>query len=165
MNASVVQGTPGGAIGAPSAGGTGTSAVGATGTGAGGTQIGAGGAGAGALGIVSSTLGAGPPIDNFDPALSGTIQGERATTPQTSTVFTGPTGLNQNTNTYNFGYTQGFSTGTLMTVGFNNNYVTQNSFFALVTPQLSPTFRFQLRQHVLQGAGFDPEPALDPHRA
>lgn len=156
VNASVVQGTPGGAIGAPSAGGTGTSAVGATGTGAGGTQIGAGGAGAGALGIVSSTLGAGPPIDNFDPALSGTIQGERATTPQTSTVFTGTTSLNQNTNTYNFGYTQGFSTGTLMTVGFNNNYVTQNSFFALVTPQLSPTFRFQLRQHLLQGFGFDP---------
>src|ERR1700758_673115 len=57
VNASVVQGTPGGAIGTTSAGGTGTTATGATGTGAGGTQIGAGGAGAGALGIVSSTLG------------------------------------------------------------------------------------------------------------
>ncbi len=156
VNASVVQGTPGGAIGAPSAGGTGSTATGATGTGAGGTQIGAGGAGAGALGIVSSTLGAGPPIDNFDPSLTGTLQGEHATTPQSNTIFTGTPTLNQNTNTYNFGYTQGFSTGTLLSVTFDNSYVTTNSLFALVTPQLTPQFRFQLRQHLLQGFGFDP---------
>ena len=156
VNASVVQGTPGGAIGATSTGGTGTAATGATGTGAGGTQIGAGGAGAGALGIVSSTLGSGPPIDNFDPALTGNIQGEHATTPQPNTVFTGTTSLNQNTNTYNFGYTQGFSTGTLMSVTFDNSYITTNSLFALVTPQLTPSFRFQVRQHLLQGFGFDP---------
>jgi outer membrane protein len=156
VNASVVQGTPGGAIGQTSSGGTGSTATGATGTGAGGTQIGAGGAGAGALGIVSSTLGAGPPIDNFDPAVTGTLQGERAILPQTSTIFTGTTSLSQNTNTYNFGYTQGFSTGTLLSATFNNSYITTNSIFALVTPQLTPAFRFQLRQHLLQGFGFDP---------
>ncbi|HUI84700.1 MAG TPA: TolC family protein [Candidatus Binatia bacterium] len=156
VNASVVQGTQGGALGAVAAGGTGTATTGASGTGAGGTQVGVGGAGAGAAGIVASTLGFGPPIDNFDPVLGGTIQGEHATTPQTSTVFTGTTSLVQNTNTYNFSYTQGFSTGTLMTVAFNNSYVTTNSFFALVTPQLTPAFRFQLRQHLLQGFGFDP---------
>ena len=55
--------------GAPSAGGTGSTATGASGTGAGGTQVGAGGAGAGAAGIVVSTLGFGPPIDNFDPVV------------------------------------------------------------------------------------------------
>ena len=156
VNASVVQGTPGGAIGSTSTGGTGSTATGATGTGAGGTQIGAGGAGAGALGIVSSTLGGGPPIDNFDPVISGTLQGEHAILPQSSTVFTGTTSLNQNTNTYNFTYAQGFSTGTLMTLTFDNSYVTTNSIFALVTPQLTPSFRFQLRQHLLQGFGFDP---------
>src|SRR5580704_1027030 len=59
VNSSVVQGTPGGAIGATSTGGTGSSTAGAQGTGAGGTQIGAGGAGAGAAGIVQSTLGSG----------------------------------------------------------------------------------------------------------
>jgi outer membrane protein len=156
VNASVVQGTPGGAIGSTSSGGTGSTATGATGTGAGGTQIGAGGAGAGALGIVSSTLGSGPPIDNFDPVLGGNIQGEHAILPQTSTIFTGTTSLSQNTNTYNFGYTQGFSTGTLLSATFDNSYVTTNSLFALVTPQLTPQFRFQLRQHLLQGFGFDP---------
>jgi len=156
VNASVVQGTLGGAIGATSTGGTGSASTGATGTGAGGTQVGAGGAGAGAAGLVLSTLGAGPPVDNFDPILSGTIQGEHATTPQTSTVFTGTTTAIQHTNGYNFSYTQGFSTGTLMTVAFNNSYVTTNSIFALVTPQLTPSFRFQVRQHLLQGFGFDP---------
>src|SRR5579862_3167583 len=156
VNASVVQGTPGPVIGSTSTGGTGSASTGATGTGAGGTQVGAGGAGAGAAGLVQSTLGAGPPLDNFDPVLSGTLQGEHATTPQTSTVFTGTTTSVQNTNTYNFSYTQGFSTGTLLTVGFNNSYVTTNSIFSLVTPQLTPSFRFQLRQHLLQGFGFDP---------
>jgi len=156
VNASVVQGTLGGAIGSPSTGGTGSATAGATGTGTGGTQVGTGGAGAGAAGLVFSTLGAGPPIDSFDPILGATIQGERATTPQSNTIFTGTTSLNQNTNTYNFSYTQGFSTGTLATLTFNNNYVTTNSLFALVTPLLTPSFRFQLRQHLLQGFGFDP---------
>ena len=156
VNASVVQGTPGGAIGATSAGGTGSAAAGATGTGSGGTQVGVGGAGAGLAGLVTSTLGLGPPVDSFDPSLGGTIQGERATTPQSTTVFTGTTNLIQNTNTYNFTYTQGFSTGTLATVGFDNTRITTNSLFALVTPQLNPIFRFQLRQHLLQGFGFDP---------
>jgi outer membrane protein TolC len=156
VNAGVVQGTLGGAIGSTSTGGTGSAAAGATGTGAGGTQVGVGGAGAGAAGLVLSTLGAGPPIDNFDPQISGTIQGERATTVQSNTVFTGTTSLIQNTNTYNFSYTQGFSTGTLASLTFNNSRITTNSFFNIVTPALQPAFRFQLRQHLLQGFGFDP---------
>ena len=156
VNASVVQGTPGGAIGGTSTGGTGSTATGASGTGAGGTQIGAGGAGAGALGIVSSTLGSGPPIDNFDPTLTGNVQGQRAATPQQSPIFYGVPVLTQNTNVYNFGYTQGFSTGTLLSVTFDNSYITTNSLYQLVNPTLQPTFNFQLRQHLLQGFGFDP---------
>ena len=109
---------PGGAIGSTASGGTGSTAASATGTGAGGTQVGVGGAGAGAAGIVSSTLGLGPPIDNFDPAITGNVQGQRAATPQQSPIFYGVPVLTQNTNTYNFGYTQGFSTGTLLSADF-----------------------------------------------
>jgi outer membrane protein TolC len=156
VNTGVVTGTPGGSLGATSTGGTGSSATGAQGTGAGGTQVGVGGAGAGAAGIVSSTLGSGPPIDNFDPTLTGTVAGEHATTPQSNIIFTGTPTLVQNTNTYNFFYSQGFSTGTLATVGFNNNRVTTNSPFSLVSPLISTNFRFTLRQHLLQGFGFDP---------
>jgi outer membrane protein TolC len=156
VNAGVVSGTPGGALGATSTGGTGSASTAAQGTGAGGTQVGVGGAGAGALGIVSSTLGAGPPIDNFDPILTGTVGGEHAITPQSNIIFTGTPTLVQNTNTYNFAYTQGFSTGTLATVAFNNNRITTNSLFTLQSPLVNSGFRFTLRQHLLQGFGFDP---------
>ena len=154
VNSGVVSGTPGGATGSTSAGGTGSG--GAQGTGAGGTQLGVGGAGAGAAGIVTSTLGAGPLIDNSDPAINGTMSGERATTPQSNIILSGTPTLTQNTSVYNFSYTQGFSTGTLATLGFSNNRITTNSLFTLVSPQINTNFRFTLRQHLLQGFGFDP---------
>ena len=153
VNQGVVQGTPGG----PSAGGTGSSSTGASGTGAGGTGIGVGGAGAGASGLVGSTLGGGPPLTSYDPTLIGTIQGERAATPQANVFFSGgePT-IVQNTNIYNFGYTQAFPTGTTANVTFNNSRITTNVPYDLLNPQISPNFRFQLTQHLLQGFGFDP---------
>jgi outer membrane protein len=147
VNAGLVQGTPGGIFN------TSTSAI--LGGGAGGTSIGLAGAGAGAAGIVASTQGEGSFIDNFDPVLTGTVQGEHATTPQSNIIFTGTPTLVQNTYTYDFGYTQGFSTGTLMSVGFNNSRITSNSLFNTVNPSLADSFRFQLRQHVLQGWGFN----------
>jgi outer membrane protein len=147
VNTGLVQGTPGGVS---------SNATSATsGGGAGGTTIGLAGAGAGAAGIVSSTQGEGSVIDNFDPVLTGTVQGEHATTPQSNIIFTGTSTLVQNTDTYNFAYTQGFSTGTLMSVGFNNSRITSNSLFNTVNPSLADSFRFQLRQHVLQGFGFN----------
>ncbi|HZL67767.1 MAG TPA: TolC family protein [Candidatus Limnocylindrales bacterium] len=156
VNAGLVQGTPGGTTGTTSAGGTGTSTTGSTGGGAGGTTIGVGGAGAGVGGIVASTTGEGPPIDNFDPVITGTVSVERATTPEANTVFTGTPSLNQNTTTANFLYSQGFSTGTLMTVGFNNSRVASNALFNTLNPNLTPNFRFEVRQHLLSGFGFDP---------
>ena len=156
VNTGLVQGTPGGATGTTSAGGTGTSTTGSTGGGAGGTTIGVGGAGAGVGGIVASTQGEGPPLDNYDPVLSGTVSIEHATTPEANTIFTGTNVLTQNTTTANFLYSQGFSTGTLMTVGFNNNRAASNSLFNTLNPTLTPNFRFEVRQHLLSGFGYDP---------
>ena len=156
VNAGLVSGTPGGTTGSTAAGGTGTSTTGSTGGGAGGTTIGVGGAGAGVGGIVASTQGEGPPIDNYDPVITGTVSIEHATTPEANTVFTGTPTLAQNTTTANFLYSQGFSTGTLMTVAFNNNRVSSNALFNTLNPNLTPNFRFELRQHLLSGFGFDP---------
>src|SRR6202142_337678 len=156
VNTGLVQGTPGGATGTTSAGGTGTSTTGSTGGGAGGTTIGVGGAGAGVGGIVASTTGEGPLIDSFDPVISGTVSIEHATTPESNTIFTGTNALTQNTTTANFLYTQGFSTGTLMTVGFNNSRAASNSLTNTLNPTLTPNFRFEVRQHLLSGFGFDP---------
>jgi len=156
VNAGLVQGTPGGQTGTTSAGGTGTSTTGSTGGGVGGTTIGVGGAGAGVGGIVASTQGEGPPIDNYDPVITGTVNEEHVITPEANTIFTGTRSLSQNITTANFLYSQGFSTGTLMTVAFNNNRTSSNSIFNSLNPTLNPNFRFEVRQHLLSGFGYDP---------
>jgi outer membrane protein TolC len=106
---------------------------------------------------VSSTTGEGPPIDSFDPIVSGSgILGERSTTPQSNVIFTGTETLIQNTSSANFVYTQGFATGTLMTLTFDNSRSTSNALFNTLSPGLTSSFRFQLRQHLLQGFGLNP---------
>jgi outer membrane protein len=145
VNTGIVQGTPGAGIGGLGGG--------ATGGGAGGTVTAAGGAGTGTAGIVSSTLGVGPPIDSFDPALTSSLGIQHSDLPQSNTVTSGVPALLQNSGTANFGYQQGFATGTLFAVTFNNSRVTTNSTRTFLVPQLNSNFLFQLRQHVLQGFG------------
>lgn len=144
----LVQGTPGGGIG-----GFGT---GAPGAGAGGTTGGAGGAGTGASGLVQSTLGTGTPIDNFDPIITGGLNLDHAAYPESSQVLYGVSTLKQNTTLADFSYTQGFASGTLMGVTFNNDRITNNSAFTFLSPELDTGFRLTLRQHLLAGFGFGP---------
>ena len=142
----LVQGTPGGGIG-----GFGT---GAPGAGAGGTSGGAGGAGTGASGLVQSTLGIGTPIDSFDPIVSGGMNIDHATFPESSKVLYGVSSLQQNLGVANFNYSQGFGSGTLMSLNFNNDRITSNSIYSILSPELDSGFRVSLRQHLLAGFGF-----------
>jgi len=144
VNTGLVQGTPGGQN--P----TGTS--GAAGSGAGGTSTGAGGAGAGTAGIVSSTLGAGPGVPQYDPSLNGTLSEEHAITPQAN-PFSGSPNLRTNTGVANFSYNQGFTPGTNLSVGFQNNRQTNNSLFSSFNPTLNSSFRATITQHLLSGFG------------
>jgi outer membrane protein len=137
----IVQNTPGGGVGGIGAG-----------TGAGGTTTAAGGAGAGAGGIVLSTSGVGPSVDSFDPVLSGTLSAQRSTA--VSTNLFSPT-TKENTNLYNFGYFQGFVTGTSLNVGFNNQRFTTGNEVTILSPLLTSSFRASVRQHLLQGFGID----------
>ena len=148
VNTGVVQGTPGGGVS-----GFGT---GAQGAGAGGTTSGAGGAGAGTGGLVLSTSGVGPAVESFDPFVTSTLSIEHAVFPLSNTVTTGVPTLNQNTVTANFNYSQGWATGTDMGLTFDNNRQISNSKFSFLQPSLNSNFRFQLRQHLLQGFGFQP---------
>jgi outer membrane protein len=142
----LVQGTPGGQ------GGTGTG-TGSQGAGAGGTTSGAGGAGTGTSGIVLSTAGVGPSAPQFDPALTSTLSEEHAISPQANQVFTGVPNLQSNTGTVNLTYNQGFSPGTSLSVGFQNNRQTTNSRFNTLNPILNSSFKATLTQHLLQGFG------------
>jgi outer membrane protein TolC len=141
----LVQGTPGGQ------GNSGTS--GSQGAGVGGTTSAAGGAGTGTSGIVLSTAGAGPSIPQFDPTVTGNLSEEHAISPQANQVFTGVPNLQSNTGTVNLSYNQGFSPGTNLSVGFQNNRQTTNSRFNTLNPTLNSNFRATITQHLLQGFG------------
>ncbi|HEY4676889.1 MAG TPA: TolC family protein [Candidatus Angelobacter sp.] len=145
VNSGVVSNTPGG--------GQGGVGSGISGAGAGGTTAGAGGAGVGAGGFVASTSGAGPQPDNFDPVITGTLSFERALFPLSNAVTAGTAVLNQNTTVGDLSYSQGFSPGTALSVGFNNNRTTTNSPRNFTNPGLASNFRAQVRQHLLQGFG------------
>jgi len=139
----LVLNTPGGGVGGIGAN---------SGASTGGTSLGAGGIGAGTNGLVSSTLGFGPNITSFDPVLVGTLQSDRSHILPTSTFSPASP---QNTTTGNFSYTQGFSWGTNLLVGFNNTRIAAgNAPFTSLSPQLNSNFRFELTQHLLQGFGF-----------
>ena len=150
VNTGVVQGTPGGGVG----GIGGTTTTGSQGAGAGGTTTGAGGAGTGAAGLVTSTLGVGSQITSFDPILTGTVQFDRNNFLSASRFAAQAT--NQNTTTADFMYTQGFHTGTTLSLGFNNSRATTSSPFSTASPLLNSNFRAMISQPLLQGLGFLP---------
>ena len=125
------------------------------GGGPGGTSSSAGGGGTGANGLVLSTNGAGPQPENLDPILTSSLEYEPTSQKQANTIFSGGlTVLNTNTSTYNFGYTQGFLTGTQLGVTFNNSRVTTNNPFSNYSPDITTSFRATATQHLLQGFGW-----------
>ncbi|HEU5451393.1 MAG TPA: TolC family protein [Terriglobales bacterium] len=144
VSTGLVSGTPGG-------GGGGV--TGATGSGAGGTSTAAGGAGAGSGGIVTSTSGAGPSAPSYDPFFTVGADIEHATSPQSNIVFSGVPVIKQNSGVLNFGYNQGFATGTSINVTWNNNRQTSNSTRTTLVPQLNSNTRLTITQPLLQGFG------------
>lgn len=148
VNTGVVQGTPGGGVG-----GFGT---GAPGAGAGGTTGGAGGAGAGASGLVQSTLGAGTVVSSYDPMINLNGGVEHQTSPVANQQIYGVPSLQLNTGQVSANFSQAFATGTTVSFSFDNSRQTTNSPYFNLSPSLSSTFRFQLRQELLAGFGFGP---------
>jgi len=148
VNTGLVQGTPGGGVGTIGAGGVGATS---TGAGAGGTTAATGGAGTGASGLVTSTLGAGPPIGSYDPILTSTLSIEHLVQPESSIFASGSSTLALNTGIANFGWTQAFATGTAFSVAFNNQRQTTNNIFTNLSPILNNGMRITFTQHLLQG--------------
>src|SRR5690242_16771284 len=108
----LVQGTPGGGIGGFGSG--------APGAGAGGTTGGSGGAGSGAGGLVTSTIGAGAPVNSYDPQINTQFNIEHGVFPIANQVTTGVPALQQNTANGNASYQQAFPTGTSIDFGLQN---------------------------------------------
>jgi outer membrane protein TolC len=124
------------------------------GGGPGGTSNGSGGGGTGSSGLVLSTNGAGPTPEVLDPVLTGSMEYQAQTTPSSNALFTnGLSSTYTDTSTFNFNYNQGFLTGTLLTVGFDNTRVTTNNPFTTFSPALNSSFTATATQHLLQGFG------------
>jgi len=123
------------------------------GGGPGGTSNSAGGSGTGVSGLVLSTNGGGPLPEVLDPSFTGALEYEAQSSAQSSTLTTGTKSLATDTATFNFGYTQGFLTGTQLTVSYNNTRDTSTSLNQIYSPQLNSTFRATAIQHLLQGFG------------
>jgi len=125
-----------------------------SGGGPGATSAGTGGGGAGVNGLVLSTNGGGPLPENLDPVLTGQLEYEATSSPQSNLLFSGGlASLTTDTSTYNFSYAQGFLTGTQLTVGYNNTRVTTDNPFSNYSPDLTTSFRATATQHLLQGFG------------
>jgi outer membrane protein len=149
---SFLRGAPAGLV-TGTLGGSGTTVTG--GGGPGGTSSGNGGAGSGANGLVLSTNGGGPSPEALDPVLTGNLQYEALDQQQSNLLFSGgKSTLTTDTSTYNFGYTQGFLTGTQLGVTFNNSRVTTNNPFTDYSPDITTSFRATATQHLLQGFGW-----------
>jgi outer membrane protein TolC len=144
VNTGVVTGTPGG-------GGEGAGA----GTGAGGTTAGAGGAGAGSAGIVSSTLGTGVPVPEFDPQISANAYVDH--TAQLPTTLLGGVNLYKYNSTYgDIGYNQNFPTGTSLQVDWVNQRKTSNGTFDFLSPALTSRMAVTVSQQLLAGFALGP---------
>jgi outer membrane protein len=132
----------------------GSASVLTTGGGPGGSTGGSGGAGSGAQGLSLTTAGAGPAPQLLDPNITGTIDFQRARQPQSNTLFSGgKTSLTTNTNLYEFGYNQGFVTGTALQAQITNDRITSDNPFTAYSPELNSVFKATVTQHLLQGAG------------
>jgi len=147
VNTGVVSGTPGGGGGAFGGG---------AGAGAGGTSGGAGGAGAGASGLVTSTLGTGTSVSNYDPVITATGDVDHTSQLLPNPTLYGVPVLHQNTIVGNVGYSQAFPTGGSVQVAWNNQRLTTNSPNNTLSPQLTSSFEFEAQQQLLAGFGFGP---------
>ena len=113
-----------------------------------------GGAAAGTAGLTLTASGAGPLPENMDPVVTGTVQFERTKTPESNVLFSGGKAtLTTNTDEYNFGYQQGFVTGTSLSVAVNNSRTTTDNPFSDYSPLLSSSLNAKVVQHLLLGGG------------
>jgi len=152
VSTGLLTGTPGGNASS-------TSTAGATGSGSGGTSTGSGGAGAGASGVVFSVQNSvGSPIDSYDPILTGMISTDHAVIADSNPAAFLVKTYQQNTNIYDFNYAQGWATGTLAQVSFSNQRLWNSlpvgsANYSTFIPEISGSWKAQVRQHLLQGWG------------
>jgi outer membrane protein len=102
-------------------------------------------------GTVPQSTGSVVPI--YDPALIGQLNWNHQTTPQSNSVVTGTPALVSNSLLANAGIQQGFSTGGLASLTFNNNHQSLNSLRTAYNPYTGSSLGLNVTQPLLRGFG------------
>jgi outer membrane protein TolC len=127
----------------------GSSSTLSAGGGPGGSTVGSGGAGSGSAGLSLTTGGAGPAPEALEPSVTTALNYDWQSQPSSS-FYTGGTST---TDTYDFTYNQGFVTGAAFQLTWDNTRATNTNAFATFSPQFNASFKAEVTQHLLQGAG------------
>ena len=112
---------------------------------------GAGGGGVSSGGGIVTQLG--PQIPSFDPTISGFMNFQHSTSPQSNTVLTGTTALVTNTRSYQAQYSQNWDFGLNATMSYSSTRSRVNSNFFSLNPYTSGSLDLSLTQNLLNGFG------------
>jgi outer membrane protein TolC len=103
------------------------------------------------IGTVPQSSGSAVPI--FDPALTGQLNWNHTTTPQSNSVTTGTPSLITTASLANAGIQQGFSTGAVAGLSFDNSHQTVNSLRTAYNPYTGSSLGLTVTQPLLRGFG------------
>src|SRR5229473_2610055 len=95
----------------------------------------------------------GPAIPQYDPIVSGVVNGQHLTTPENSTILTGSNWLAQNIVNAGAGMNVGLSPGTQLSVNFDNSRYSTNATRYTYNPFVNSSLGFTITQPLLQGFG------------
>ena len=102
-------------------------------------------------GVVSSI---GPALPTLDPSVNANLFWGHSTFPVSNTFQTIVNAVQTDSQTYNVGYSQGFTSGTNLALSFNNTVTDQNILTNVLNPSTSSSVDFTITQNLLQGFGF-----------
>lgn len=111
------------------------------------------------LGSSANVVLGSTPTFGFDPLFTSTISWNRAAFPVNNPLISGVgttagvAGLTNYTTTANFGYQQGFHTGTAISVSLDNARTSTTSPQQLFNPAVQSTLSFAVQQQLLNGFG------------
>jgi outer membrane protein len=94
------------------------------------------------------------PRGTFDPSFAMNFSVDRTTSPLSTAVVTGLSSVTTSTTALQTRYSQAFTTGTTISVGFNNQRQSSNSKRLIYNPAFVSTFSFTVTHQLLNGAGF-----------
>jgi outer membrane protein TolC len=116
-----------------------------------GATTGTAGSGVSSGGGIVTQLG--PSIPSFDPTLTGFMNFQHITVPQSNTILTGTTALVEGLRTFQAAYSQSWTFGLTAQATYLSNHTSVNSSFFSLNPYTNGDIDLQLTQNLLNGFG------------